>query len=592
MCFRLAIIYIWLVFACNCISQTTKQICFYSTEIADRNLSNILPTKLLAMDSIAAIKKANLVIDSLNAIGYLSSFIIDLFESDTAYHIKIHLGALYHYTEIDLKFVPNDIKTKFKLNQPLTNYSVPNTKQLLINIAGYLENEGYQYAQIRLDSTILEDNKMRSILKIDRGTKVIIDSIFLEGNHSLPPTFWNRILNLKIGEFYSKSKLNETIKKINALSYIRITDEPRVSFYRNKALVHIHIKETKQSRVDALLGFLPSSPPENKLKLNGTFNALLVNQFNAGETILFNFQSLQNNSQHLKLDWTSPYLLNLPFSPVAKLNMFRRDSLFQEIRADIGASLQLAHKTEFRVSFGSFSSSLLKPDLVKIKQTKTLPPALDIKQTYATAVLGVDRLENGSLSQKGFLINLFVTGFSRNIKKNVSIVSLRDENDTTFSFESLYNPFATKGYAVELGVSADHYLKIKKYTVLYQSLRMQYKDASTRLQTNEMYRMGGYNSLRGFDEESIFATKYILLKNEFRLMTGNRSYLFSHMDIATMHQFLNNQFTTSNFLSLGAGLAVDTSLGILSVATSIGRHYPEGFDSRAVKLHVGYINYF
>ena len=79
--------------------------------------------------------------------------------------------------------------------------------------------------------------------------------------------------------------------------------------------------------------------------------------------------------------------------------MYRRDSLFQDIRADVGASWLLSRMGEFKANFGSLSSSLLKPDLNKIKQTKTLPAALDTRQTYATAGITFTNLKNGALSR-------------------------------------------------------------------------------------------------------------------------------------------------------------------------------------------------
>ena len=571
--------------------QSLKQICYYTEESPEQNSLTFLKRKSMAMDSADAVQQARAIIDSLQSTGYFSCYIKTFDQSDSCYSFTVHIGNIYYYDTIDLTYVPDKIKNHFKLSRFLTNYTVYDTKKVLKKIADYLENEGFQYAQVKLDSILLDKNSMTSILKVDTGTKVVIDSVYFDGNHSLSPGLLKRILNLRSGEIYSKTRLDEIVKTVKALPFITITNVPAVSFYKNKALIHIQVQEKKQSRIDALLGVLPSSPPGNKIKLNGTFNALLVNQFNAGESVIFNFQSLQNNSQQLKIEWASPYLFNLPFSPVGRFNMYRRDSLFQDIRADVGASWSISHLGEFKVNFGSFSSSLLKPDLNKIKLTKTLPVALDTRQTYATAGLTFTNIDNGALSRKGFLVNLFITGYSRNIRKNVSIISLRDEADTTFSFEKLYDPFTKKGNAVELGVTFDHYLKIKKYSVLFQSLRIHFKDASTRLQINEMYRIGGYSTLRGFDEESIFAARYLLLKNEYRLMTGSRSYLFAHIDIASMHEF-NEKFKTSTFLSLGAGLAVDTSLGVLSVASSVGRRYPAGFDFRAVKLHIGYLNYF
>ena len=45
---------------------------------------------------------------------------------------------------------------------------------------------------------------------------------------------------------------------------------------------------------------------------------------------------------------------------------------------------------------------------------------------------------------------------------------------------------------------------------------------------NEQFRLGGNRILRGFDEESIFATFYTVSTVEFRLLLDQNSYFFSN----------------------------------------------------------------
>jgi len=55
---------------------------------------------------------------------------------------------------------------------------------------------------------------------------------------------------------------------------------------------------------------------------------------------------------------------------------------------------------------------------------------------------------------------------------------------------------------------------------------------------------------------------------------------------------LAEDFVNVTQWGIGAGIVVNTSLGLLSVSTSVGKVFPGSFDLRAVKLHIGYINYF
>ena len=106
-----------------------------------------------------------------------------------------------------------------------------------------------------------------------------------------------------------------------------------------------------------------------------------------------NVQSLQNNSQSLKIDLGIPYLLNLPFGTTASFNLYKRDSLFLDVSAEVGASWHIGSGGDFKINVGTYTSSLLKPDLEKIMATRTLPSALDIRNNYLGSIFQWRKLD-------------------------------------------------------------------------------------------------------------------------------------------------------------------------------------------------------
>ena len=110
---------------------------------------------------------------------------------------------------------------------------------------------------------------------------------------------------------------------------------------------------------------------------------------------------------------------------------------------------------------------------------------------------------------------------------------------------------------------------------------------------NELFRIGGYRLLRGFDEESIYASRYSVWSLEYRYLVGINSYLFGFTDIGfTKTKFLASNFT-NRFNSAGIGLAFETKFGLLNVSYAIGKRNDLKFNIReASKIHFGYINYF
>jgi outer membrane protein assembly factor BamA len=108
-----------------------------------------------------------------------------------------------------------------------------------------------------------------------------------------------------------------------------------------------------------------------------------------------------------------------------------------------------------------------------------------------------------------------------------------------------------------------------------------------------LFQIGGYKLLRGFSEESIYATQYVVGSVEYRLLLGLRSYLFGFTDGALVKYKYQKINATNNFFSLGLGLAFETKNGLLNVSYAVGKRNDVPFNIReASKIHFGYVSFF
>jgi hypothetical protein len=73
---------------------------------------------------------------------------------------------------------------------------------------------------------------------------------------------------------------------------------------------------------------------------------------------------------------------------------------------------------------------------------------------------------------------------------------------------------------------------------------------SSNYLTNELFRIGGINSIRSINEQSVFTNKYSFLNIEYRYITSSSSYLYSISDIAYYNTIKNS---TERLLGLGLG---------------------------------------
>ncbi|MEP7267390.1 MAG: hypothetical protein ABI844_07145, partial [Saprospiraceae bacterium] len=298
-----------LVFLCLIIcynlafNQTTKKVILV-LDSTDSVLHAALfrDTKLEYKDFQSAYLTVARQIDSLQKDGFFEATISDANEADVSYVFHIHLGLRYEYARPDGTAIPKEVAAlnniqRMMLKEKLT---AKECNVLIKMIATYYENQGYQYARVYLDETNIQHGLIHSTLKIEPGNQIRVDTISWDTSLHLPNRLVRKIIGVKEGDIYTKATIDQSIKSLQSLPFLIVYARPQVAMYRDKALITYFIKERQRSHLDALLGILPGTPPDKKLKVNGTFNADLINQFKAGESITFNFQSLQNSSQELR----------------------------------------------------------------------------------------------------------------------------------------------------------------------------------------------------------------------------------------------------------------------------------------------------
>jgi hypothetical protein len=109
---------------------------------------------------------------------------------------------------------------------------------------------------------------------------------------------------------------------------------------------------------------------------------------------------------------------------------------------------------------------------------------------------------------------------------------------------------------------------------------------------NELFQIGGIKTLRGFDEESIFASEFIIATVEYRYLIGPSSYLFTFIDAAHAGRksYLSN--FSGNFLGAGLGLSFETKSGIFNLAYAAGKKPDSALNFRESKIHFGFVSLF
>jgi hemolysin activation/secretion protein len=89
---------------------------------------------------------------------------------------------------------------------------------------------------------------------------------------------------------------------------------------------------------------------------------------------------------------------------------------------------------------------------------------------------------------------------------------------------------------------------------------------------NELERFGGIKNLRGFNEQSIFASEFSMATVELRFVSGNTGYLAPFYHLGRFRDGSGTVNPTSGYLhGMGIQTAFTTAAGILNLAWALGK---------------------
>lgn len=515
------------------------------------------------------------------------------YKKDTA-TITVYFGAAYKVGYINTSSIERKIlehagwNERNYINKPL---NMQQLQLLQSQILDYLENNGHPFAKIQLDSLQLKEDQFYAILKITRGPLYKIDSIRVYGDVNISPAFLQYYLDIPAGSIYQKDKLQNIRKKLLELPYVEEVQPWDLTMLGTGSVINVYLKNKRSSQVNVLLGLLsPSAASQsNKLRLTGEATINLRNAFGNGEQIGLNWQQLQVKSPRLDLSFMQPYIFGMPFGVAGSFNLFKKDSSFVNLSLQLGLQYTLSTTQTGRVFIQSLSTNLLSIDTNAIKSTKALPVERDV----SSVSLGVDYEFNKTdyrlNPRKGWEFNIITSAGTRKVRKNNVIVKLQTPDN--FNYAGLYDSVPLSSYQFRIRLSGAHYFQLGKQGTLKTGVKAAWLQ-SPQVYRNELFQIGGYKLLRGFDEESIYASQYAVGTLEYRYLIGLNSFLFSFVDMGVAANRSIQTNIKNNFLGSGLGLAFETKAGIFNISYAVGKMDDESFNLRQARIHLGYVSYF
>lgn len=461
----------------------------------------------------------------------------------------------------------------------------------------YLENNGYPFASINVDSFDFGrgavNDSVFAVLKVEKGPLYRIDSIRNQGTASISSTFLQQYLGLRNGSIYRKDRLMDISGRIRELPFLTEKQRWDLSLLGTGSVLNVYLEPKKSSEVNVLVGLLPANNqlPGNKLLITGEANINLKNALGGGETIGVNWQQIQVKSPRLNLLYVQPYLFGSSFGMNLNFDLLKKDSSYVNISMLVGAMYSLTSRQTGTIYLQRLTTNLLTVDTFQVKNNKRLPEQADVSSVNIG--LDYERLTTDYRfnPRKGNEFSVNVSAGTKSIKKNNAILKLRDDSDPSFDFNRLYDTFQLKSFQFRVKVGAANYFPIGRASTIKAAVNGGWFQ-SPSIFRNELFQIGGYKLLRGFDEESIFSSAYGVTTVEYRYLLGQNSFLSAFADYGISANSLFRNGSTDSFLGAGLGMAFETKAGIFNISYAAGKRQDQQFNLRQSKIHLGYVNYF
>ncbi len=566
-----------------------------SIHYKDSIIAAELPSIKTSFTDIQSISEyVNTLPKTLSTKGYPVASIDSSWQIGDTLHIILYIGKKYEWVQLRTIGIEKNILSKSGYNEkdfanrPLNISEIETIKEKLL---GIYANEGYPFALIFLDSIAIVENKISAALMVNKILLYKIDSIKNYGKLKLNAKFLQRYLNISNGSTYSYEKLLDVDRKLLELPFAEPVNVSSLDMLGSGAILNINVNTKKSSEASAIFGFLPDANNTGKFQLTGDVNLDLKNVFGAGEGLLLKYQSLQPKSPRLNLGYEKPYIFNSPFGVSVLFEFFKKDSSFLQVNAQAGLQLNLSKYQTGKIIVQWQNNNVLQGgiDTNAIRLQKRLPDIIDVKSVNAGINYEYRNTNYRFNPIRGNEINLNILTGIKNIQKNNDVLSLKSP---TYNYESLYDSIKLKSYQLKIKLAAIHYFQLSKSSTFKAAINAGIYN-SPNIFRNEVFQIGGYKLLRGFDEESIYATQYGVLTAEYRFLNSLNSYIFGFVDAAGTKTAYQNINSNNFFTSAGVGIVLQTKAGLLNLSLALGKRDDVPFNLRqASKIHFGYVNYF
>ena len=504
--------------------------------------------------------------------GYLLFSIDTILFSPNKMNTSLFVGPIFKQAILSLdekqqKYLQLKGKYKEKINLqiPLSPFAI---EEILRTIETHYLNNGYPFAQVKLDSLHWKESELIAKIQIKELNQFHWGEINLKGNEFINEKIIQSIIHIQPGDLYSEQSVLKISDQLKQLPFIEEIRHFELLFHDDKVDLFLYLKAKPVSLITGVLGLQPNTNnPGATYTLTGDIRMKLVNTLKKAESIDIQWRNLQANTQSLRSSFTLPTLFKSAFGLDGQFQLYKKDSTFLELKSTLGLQYLLSNGNTLKLFYRNYHSSLLSGG----QSNPTFLQLGNINTQFYGASLSKQTLNYLPNPTNGYLFQLEVAIGNRTKLDSLSHQSSRSSTTKIdANFQWYYS------------IKKRHVLKISSATDLY---------LAPTFVKNELLRFGGMATQRGFKEEELRANSRLFASLEYRFILDKNSFLFLFFDQSWYENKLAT-IKTDNPYGFGGGLTFGTSIGMFSLSYALGKQFNNPVLVSNGNVHFGYISYF
>ncbi len=504
--------------------------------------------------------------------GYLAAYWQKESEINDSIVYELRAGQKFQLRKIRKGNVPAYLIAKKSL--PDSGFTEWN--QWTSEVLKDLENTGYPFAQVKLDSLERDGEYISASIDLEEGPFISWDSVKVLGNTKTNPLYIQNLARIQPGEAFSQKEFESAGEILNRSPYFELSQSPEITFQTKSARPLFYLRDRNVNVIDGVIGLLPNENEPGKVLITGQLDLELYHLGGKGRDVAVHWQRMNKESQTLDISAKESFVFRSPLSVMVGFNLLKQDTTFLNRFFSLDFGYQLSKNSSIRFFTKRQASDLIST--FAYKEVDELPDVADFRWNLYGLGIDINHLDSPFFPRKGTWLKLEFAAGNKKIIQNTGIP------------ESVYQ---------NLDLNTPQFLakiEIEQHVFLKKTWGMWFRGntgfmRNENLFLNDLFRIGGLKTFRGFNENFFFTRTYGYINMEQRLFFGGNSYLMAFTDIG----FLENPFykpKKDHPVSFGAGINLETGNGVFRFIYGLGKSNLQPLSFSYSRIHFGYLARF